>query len=548
MARTILIDANVIEQIGRGNQQAANAMRGMIANGDTLYVTQQSYNEMVRNPAIPRTGVAKQEFLREMNVGIAPAGNAAERGAAIGANTTRGGNAILGAGDIQVAAHARGINGEVWSFDRGFRLNGNAVRTTLGVQVAPECGLPMANGREDYRVARRLVGLPEINIDLNGRITRPTQPGRGAPGKPFASATPGFDPEGTNLKMMGGIMALGAIVGWLDDYFIDEAMNKDISEWESYIQRRQTLDPTMGFLLVATIKVWQPRDAAYPTRSYVGIDMFEADSLIAATVLARKKSMGGLAPPTETVHYEFPQMWVRPLNPKPRISSVDADAKAHGSEFWYPGFKRLWQSLESPPDYGEALSVLVGSWMVAMIRILDHLRSFSPRQFENLKNQLRSLREPINQARVGLAFRAVEEHGSDSSFGLQTFLSDTRSRSYYDMLPPDQQREIAEWVQSGSGALKHVMQGQWEVTMNGQKFLYSFRLAGTVIYRNAGSGEIAAEGTWTASSDGVRVKWPKTGTVEYFPAPLRTTGQSAKSVTKWGGTFEMQARKVNPYP
>jgi len=32
-------------------------------------------------------------------------------------------------------------------------------------------------------------------------------------GSPFASTThEGFDPEGANLKVMGGIMALGAIV------------------------------------------------------------------------------------------------------------------------------------------------------------------------------------------------------------------------------------------------------------------------------------------------------------------------------------------------
>src|SRR3954468_10318736 len=127
MARTILIDANVIEQIGRGNQQAADALRNMRARGDRVYVTQQAYNEMVNNPAIPRTGAAKREFLRDMSIQIAPPGNAAERGAALSANSTRGGNAILGPGDIQVAAHARGIDGEVWSFDRGFRNNGNAV-------------------------------------------------------------------------------------------------------------------------------------------------------------------------------------------------------------------------------------------------------------------------------------------------------------------------------------------------------------------------------------------------------------------------------------
>jgi hypothetical protein len=36
--------------------------------------------------------------------------------------------------------------------------------------------------------------------------------------------------------------------------------------------------------------------------------------------------------------------------------------------------------------------------------------------------------------------------------------------------------------------------------------------------------------------------------VEFFPAPLNTNNQPAESITKWGGTFKMQARKVNPNP
>jgi hypothetical protein len=547
MARTIVLDSDVIEQIGRGNQGAANSLKAMISNGDTIYVTQQSYKEMVVDPAIPRTGAAKREFLRGMNIQMAPAGDQAARQQVL-ANNIRDGGAVLQPGEASVAANARAINAEVWSFDRAFRNNANGVTTTLGVQVAPECRLPMATAPEDYRVARQLAGLPPLEIDLNGTI-RPIA-GRGASptGNPFASTThEGFDPEGTNLKVMGGIMALGAIVGWLDDYFIDEGMKKDIAEWEPYIRSRQPLDPATGFLLVAIIKRWQPRDAAYATRSYVGLDKIEAENLDTALYLARKNILPGLSPPTDTVSYEYRQMWIPPLAPKPRLSSAAADEKAYGSAFWYPGFRRLRQSLEPPADYGEALSVLVGSWMLAMIRMLDHLLSYSPRQFNELKGQLINLREPINQARVGLAFRAVESHRSDSSFGLQTFF-DGQSKAYFDMLPPEQRREIADWVESGSGALKHVMQGQWEVVMNGDKFLYSFRLAGTVIYRNAGSGEIAGEGTWDAADDGVRVRWTKTGTVDYFPAPLRTENQPGKSVTKWGGTFELQARKVNPYP
>jgi hypothetical protein len=97
--------------------------------------------------------------------------------------------------------------------------------------------------------------------------------------------------------------------------------------------------------------------------------------------------------------------------------------------------------------------------------------------------------------------------------------------------------------------MKHVMQGQWDVVMeDGQRFLYSFKLSGSVIYRNAGSGGIAEEGTWSTGDDGVRATWRKTGTVEHFSAPLKTEKQPVKSVTKWGGTLPMYARKVNPNP
>jgi predicted nucleic acid-binding protein len=211
MPRTIVIDANVVEQIGRGNQQAADALRAMRNQGDTIYVTQQAYNEMVVNPAIPRTGTAKREFMREMNIQIAPPGNAAARGQVLGANTTRGGGSILGPGDVQVAAQARAINGEVWSFDRGFRNNAPSVRQTLGVQVAAECGLPLATAQEDYRVARRLTGLPPIEIDLNGNIRRPGGGGSGGGGGAFTikpGDLPSPEPSTRGLGIVAGITIL----------------------------------------------------------------------------------------------------------------------------------------------------------------------------------------------------------------------------------------------------------------------------------------------------------------------------------------------------
>lgn len=183
MSRVILLDANVIEQIGRGNQAAANALRQLRASGATIYVSHQAYTEMVDNPAIPRTAAAKREFLREMGIQIAPHGNPALQQQVIAANTTGKGTILSGA-DVRTAAQARAINAEVWSFDRGFRNNTNAVRTKLGVSVAEETLLPLApqGSPEDYRVARRLTGLPEIEIDLNGNVKRGSGGGGGGAG------------------------------------------------------------------------------------------------------------------------------------------------------------------------------------------------------------------------------------------------------------------------------------------------------------------------------------------------------------------------------
>jgi hypothetical protein len=74
MPRTVILDANVVDQINRGNQQAANSLNQMRRSGDRVYVSRQAYNEMVNQPAIPRTATANREFLREMNIQVAPPG------------------------------------------------------------------------------------------------------------------------------------------------------------------------------------------------------------------------------------------------------------------------------------------------------------------------------------------------------------------------------------------------------------------------------------------------------------------------------------------
>ncbi len=200
MPRTILIDANIIDQINRGNSQAANALLGMIRNGDTVYICQQAYNELIVN-ALPRGATANRLLLERLNINLAPAGSMAARVDVYSQNQTRTGT-VLSQPDALVAAQARAIGAELWSFDRAFRNQGG-VTTTLGVPVAPESqNIPLAGvgsgGRApqaDYRVGYRLLGLPPVEITISGQIIR-----RGPPGSP--PGTPGVPPA--NLGGGGG--------------------------------------------------------------------------------------------------------------------------------------------------------------------------------------------------------------------------------------------------------------------------------------------------------------------------------------------------------
>src|SRR5205085_93237 len=146
------------------------------------------------------------------------------------------------------------------------------IKTTVqggGLRIAAEStqlfGVQPPNKTTNANLGRRLLGLGPSSQAGRGPVAGPLNPG-----------TPGMaNHEATQTKMMGGIIALGVIISWLDDYCIEESMKKDVTEWEDHIRRRQPLDPENGFLLVAIIKKWQPRDAAYATRSYVSMEMFE---------------------------------------------------------------------------------------------------------------------------------------------------------------------------------------------------------------------------------------------------------------------------------
>jgi predicted nucleic acid-binding protein len=184
--RIVLIDANVLEQINRGNASAATTIRNLSASVD-VYISRQAYNEAVVNTAIPRHATAQRLMLEELRIRIAPQGNLAARAAVYEANITPSGS-VLSPADAATAAQARAINAEVWSFDRAFRVNYNSVQQTLGVRVAPESYTTgLATSSQDYRVGRQLLGLQPVEISLSGVVTR----GGPAGGGPGGGGAPG---------------------------------------------------------------------------------------------------------------------------------------------------------------------------------------------------------------------------------------------------------------------------------------------------------------------------------------------------------------------
>jgi hypothetical protein len=181
--RIIYIDANVFDQINRGNQAAAQSLNQLRASGADLRVSQWTYRELVQQPDIPRTAAANRLLINDLGIQVSPPVRFAERVELALPNQGRRGQTVLSAADAQVVVGARAGGGEVWSFDGAFRNNPQNIQATFGVQVAPESQLPMVprGSRADYRVGRRLLGLPEVEISLSG-VVRPRPGGGGAGG------------------------------------------------------------------------------------------------------------------------------------------------------------------------------------------------------------------------------------------------------------------------------------------------------------------------------------------------------------------------------
>jgi hypothetical protein len=180
--RTLYLDANVFDQINRGNLDAARTLRRLLDDPNVdVRVPPWIHRELVDQPDLPRTAAANRLMLADLRIQQGAAPNLAQRvDVSLNSETASGGSTVS-LRDRQLIASARAGNAEIWSFDRTFRNNAAMIQSNHGVRVAPESqSVPMVQGtRADYRVGRQLMGLMPVDISFNGSVTRRGHSGGG---------------------------------------------------------------------------------------------------------------------------------------------------------------------------------------------------------------------------------------------------------------------------------------------------------------------------------------------------------------------------------
>jgi hypothetical protein len=222
--RTIVLDGSVFDQINRGNKAVADKLKELLATED-VYMSHAAYEEAVTNRAIPRLGAATKLAVDELHIKVTPPAKPDVLADVRARNAVGSNKTVISQEDVLVAADAKSVGGEVFSPDGVFRENAGGVRKTVGVAVAPESErlAPMGAGSgnkppaQDYRVGRKLLGLPEVEISLNGSVTPPKTPGGGgggggAPkGEPHVTGTGGtVTQESGKVGVRGGAGAWAA--------------------------------------------------------------------------------------------------------------------------------------------------------------------------------------------------------------------------------------------------------------------------------------------------------------------------------------------------
>jgi hypothetical protein len=300
--RVVYIDANVIDQINRGNVNAANTLRQIISSGIEVRIPRQAYYELVNQPAIPREATANRLLLEEMNIRIGPATSLTQRVPTYERNITRSrAGTIISEADARMVAEVSAAGGEIWSFDRAFRTNPRNIEANFGLRVAPESNLPLApaSAIKDYRIGRQLLYLRPVEISLRGNIiNRPpsggTSGGAGGGISPYIGGASGQSqtttgtasrrattayvgsrdmrvpqvggPSAGGTAVIGGIqlafMGANILLNWLNDKEQARRVQEALHQIEPGIVERRLQVPQEGVLLIFFYRQFVPREAS----------------------------------------------------------------------------------------------------------------------------------------------------------------------------------------------------------------------------------------------------------------------------------------------
>jgi hypothetical protein len=181
--RRIVLDANVFDQIARGNIEAANTLRALVQKHQ-VYVSWQAFHEWAIVTKDRKQANTVIRIIEKLQIKSAPPAPSVVLNELKAKNTfTKGkgtASVLARETDLKVAAEAKALDAEVWSFDRGFRNNSGGVEKTLGVKVAPETKTIQkvaANPKASQARALRILGIKEDPVKGHlpeGKVTAPS--------------------------------------------------------------------------------------------------------------------------------------------------------------------------------------------------------------------------------------------------------------------------------------------------------------------------------------------------------------------------------------
>ena len=179
------------------------------------------------------------------------------------ANAKAGG--LISAEDMRLVTQATQLGAELWTLDQKtfVKQPGNLSKNFPNLKIAQESRMGVISGKpNDYRVGRKLMGLGDIIIDFQGRITEPP-PDYGGGGVAASwrrtSARPrcGRSRPGAECRPRGGGGGVGVdLPGRSDDRQPEdrrqnrEDIKKDLTRLGPAIAKNREIDPTQGVLLI----------------------------------------------------------------------------------------------------------------------------------------------------------------------------------------------------------------------------------------------------------------------------------------------------------